>query len=115
MKTYTCPAWCAVDHGSAPLEDVFHRSGRIRVVPPADCSAPDEQAIVPQLTAHLVEYEVPTPGEAAAVINLELDDHPADRVAELDVAEADALLAQLADYTARLQKMRDQLAAITAG
>ncbi|MFF3617717.1 DUF6907 domain-containing protein [Streptomyces sp. NPDC002467] len=112
MKTYTCPAWCTVDHGDDPPVDVFHRGARIRIVPPADLTAPDEQAIVPQMTAHLVVYEVPSGPEETAVVMLELDDHPGGRATEMQLADVDDVLAQLDTYQAQLAQMRATMAAI---
>lgn len=110
VVTVECPEWCVIDHGDDPPMDIFHRGPLAFMVPPAALSTPPETAIVRQMLAHLVLPAVPQEGERVC-ISLDLDDCMV-RYTELDVEQADNMLAQLREYTERLQTMRDQLAAI---
>lgn len=108
--TVTCPDWCQMDHGDDPPIDIFHRSGTASIVPPPDLlwGGP-----VRQMTVHLVVPAVPQDGDRP-VVAMDLDDK-LDRHTELDVTQADDLIAQLDNYRTALVMMRDYLVKATGG
>jgi hypothetical protein len=100
-ESIECPEWCVEDHSGDHPADVLHRSARVSVVPP---SLPGHRRM-PQMVAHLVAASCGQPPR----ISVDLDDRM-DEYTELDVAGADAFLAELRAYTAKIQALRDRLA-----
>ncbi|MFG2596692.1 DUF6907 domain-containing protein [Streptomyces sp. NPDC048462] len=113
-----CPSWCAEDHAVpvAPgvprfLDDDFHVSAPITVVPPPEVHGSDV-SLLPQLTARLMAHTIEGGVMlGAASIHMELGTS-VDAYADLDVAGADDVLRQLREYVVGLQQMRDALAAV---
>lgn len=106
--TIECREWCDGDHDRDWLDDTFHHSKPIMIVPPADPLAEPEYAIVPQMRATLMAHATSTLPGVEPCIYLELDRGA--RAVELDLAGADEVLAELDAYRAALAAMRDQLA-----
>lgn len=106
-----CPAWCVVDHGSDIPEDVFHRSGFAWLVPDGSRSG-DEGPW--KLAAHLVVAEVPEPGDDGQIV-IETGDESFGPYIELDVERVDQFIRQTKVFLARIEQMRDQLAATKEG
>lgn len=113
-----CPAWCVQDHAEdfqpgnpRCLLDDFHESEEILVVPPGVVRG-DKVEPLAQLRASLMVHT--TDGEThpdAASIHMRLDEYW-DAYADMGVEEADDLIQQLQEYTARFKELRDHLAAV---
>lgn len=110
-ETANCPPWCVVEHGSDIPEDVFHRSGFAWLVPDGSRSG-DEGPW--KLAAHLVVAEVPEPGDDGQIV-IETGNETLGPYIELDVERADQFIRQTKVFLARVEQMRDQLAAAKEG
>jgi hypothetical protein len=105
---FTCPDWCVVDHSRDSLlaspgdKDVIHRSAHTWLQPDGAGGEPWE------LSAHLASPEL---GYADPLLVLDVG-VPLDPYAELTVEAADQFIRDLKTFTARVQQMRDQLAAM---
>lgn len=108
MSTLSCPSWCVVDHGHDIPEDVFHRSSLAWLVPDGSRSG-DEGPW--RLAAHLVVAEVPESGDDGQIV-VETGNETLGPYIELDVERADQFIRQTKVFLARIEQMRDQLAAI---
>ncbi|MER7174598.1 DUF6907 domain-containing protein [Streptomyces mesophilus] len=111
VKTVQCPAWCVIAHEDdwPQPEDVFHRSNDLMLQPPKG-SMPDRQTPLPALRAELILPQVPEDNDPACIL---LDHHDVyGPYAQLDVEHADQMIRDLKTFTARLQGMRNQLAAL---
>ncbi|MEU9183331.1 hypothetical protein AB0D14_01935 [Streptomyces sp. NPDC048484] len=104
-----CPAWCVVEHGDDPIDDIFHRGSYAQV------GVPDDQVYLStddlKMVAHLCLPEVPEPGDENGFVVL----HHGDLwgpYAELDIEGTDQLIRDVKTFAARLQQLRDQMAAV---
>ena len=107
----TCPSWCVLDHSQDVYpdpEDRFHYGPDVLLKPPAG-SSPDHDAL-PALRAKLIQPEVPQDNDPICVMVDHGDVYGP--YAQLDVEKADQMIRDLKTFTARLQQMRDVLAAI---
>jgi len=108
----SCPTWCVVDHSEDSRferfpgdPDVIHRSEFTWLRPDAGLSGDDGGfEVAAQLAA-------PNLGYADATIVVDLGESMGS-YAELTVETADQFLRDLKTFTARVQQMRDQLAAL---
>jgi len=108
-----CPEWCDGVHNKDSAGEFFHR-GRIAIASvPEGAAVPtiDKDGNAPLLTAHLVLPAGPEGDEEPAQITVDCGDLWGP-YAELDVEQADQFIRDLKTYTARLEQMRDQLAAV---
>lgn len=108
--TATCPAWCTRDHAIDSPEDFFHRSHIAKLAAPESASFATDGEGGPRFEAHLVLPEGPEGGDEPPQITVDADVFGP--YAELDVEHADQFIRDLKTFTARMQQMRDQLAAI---
>lgn len=104
-QPFTCPEWCVVDHGEDVPEDVFHRSDFTWLRPDGSLSG-DEGPW--EVAAQLV---VPEAADEEPTIAVDLGESLGS-YAELTVETADQFIRDLKVFTARVQQMRDQLAAM---
>ncbi|WP_275559608.1 hypothetical protein [Streptomyces sp. 5-6(2022)] len=104
----SCPPWCTGGHDSNIPEDVFHRSASVSLRPPSG-SLPDRPSPSPRLSAYLMLPEVPEDDDPACIILDHGDVYGP--YAQLDVEYADQMIRDLKTFTARMQQLRDQLAA----
>jgi hypothetical protein len=105
-----CPSWCVLDHSQdvyPDLEDRFHYGPDVRLKAPAG-SSPDNDPL-PALRAALIKPEVPQDNDPICVMVDHGDVYGP--YAQLDVEKADQMIRDLKTFTARLQQMRDVLAA----
>lgn len=109
----SCPAWCDVDHTGDHPGDVFHRGATAVVKVPAESACPtvDTKAEIPRLTAHLMTPEFAEEPEAPSMVVVDCGDLWGP-YAELDLQQTDEFIRQGKAFLARIQQMRDQLAAI---
>lgn len=105
-RPFACPPWCVVDHGDTPTEDVFHRSEFAWLRPDGSLSG-DEGPW--EVAAQLV---VPEDAGLEPTIAVDLGESLGP-YAELTLETADQFIRDLKVFTARVQQMRDQLAAAT--
>lgn len=110
-QTTTCPSWCTGDHAIDPPEDFFHRSLIATVAAPESASFSVGTLGLPRFEAHLVLPEGPEGSDEPPQITVDTGD-VFGPYAELDVEHADQFIRDLKTFTARMQQMRDQLAAI---
>lgn len=108
---FTCPDWCVIDHAKEDVpgfpgdRDVVHRSSSAWLHPDGSLSGDDGPW---ELSAHVASPEL---GYAEATVVLDVG-VPLDAYAELTVETADQFIRDLKTFTARVQQMRDQLAAM---
>ncbi|WP_406360309.1 hypothetical protein OID55_10880 [Streptomyces sp. NBC_00715] len=106
-----CPDWCVIDHAKEDVpgfpedRDVIHRSSSAWLHPDGSLSG-DEGPW--ELSAHVASPELGY-AEPTIVVDAGL---PLDPYAELTVETADQFIRDLKTFTARVQQMRDQLAAM---
>lgn len=107
----SCPAWCVIDHTGDWADDLFHRG------PNAVASVPESSAHsvgssgAPHLNAHLVLPEMASEPDAPAIVTVDAGDMFG-AYAEMDLEQTDQFIRDLKTFTARVQQMRDQLAAM---
>lgn len=109
--TGQCPSWCVIDHGRDIPVDVFHRSEFAWLTPNGDLSG-DEGPW--ELAAHIVTAEVPQDGDGSGLV-IETQDGTAGPYIEIGIEHVDEFIRQGKAFLARVQQMRDQLAAIKEG
>lgn len=103
-----CPSWCVVDHGSDPIDDIFHRSAYMQVGIPDDQVCLSDRDL--KLTAHLCLPEVAEPGDEDGFLVLDQGDLFGP-YAELGVEECDQFIRDLKAFTARVEQARAWIAA----
>ncbi len=107
---FTCPSWCVVDHYEHDMprfagdRDAIHRSAFTYLRPDASLSGDDGAW---ELAAQLASSEL----DGGPTIAVDLGE-PLGHYAELTVETADQFIRDLKVFTARIQQMRDQLAAM---
>lgn len=109
-----CPSGCDGEHNFDREGNFFHRGPLAVATVPEGSAGPifkDKEPEGPCLTAHLVVPDGPEFVDEPAHIAVDGGDLFG-RYAELDLAHADQFLRDLKTFTARVQQMRDQLAAI---
>jgi hypothetical protein len=109
LNSGKCPDWCVVDHGNDPIDDIFHRGSYAQV------GVPEDQVHLStgdlKLVAHLCLPSAPEPGDENGMVVLD-PGHLYGPYAELDMEGTDQLIRDLKTFAARLQQMRDQMAAV---
>lgn len=112
----SCPAWCDVDHTGDHPEDVLHRGAKAVVTVPAESACPtvSEKAEIPRLTAQVMTPEFADEPEAPSMLVVDCGDLWGP-YAELDLQQTDEFIRQGKAFLARVQQMRDQLAAAKEG
>lgn len=105
--TGKCPKWCVIDHTGDIAEDVFHRSAFASLTPNGDRSGWDGPW---ELHAHVVVPEVDHGSEPALLV-IETQAGTGGPSVELDVTQVDEFIRQNKVFLARMEQMRDQLAA----
>lgn len=112
-QTKPCPEWCDGTHNPDGFGNFIHRSQTVLLGPPDSSAKPTlkEKSETPLLTAHVMVPEGPDLGEEPAAIVVDNADLWGP-YAELTLVEADEFLAELKAFTAAVQQMRDQLAAM---
>lgn len=106
----SCPSWCVLDHRGDHPDDYFHRGASAAVSVPDGTAHAVGSSGPPHLDAHLVlPVSVEEPDERPCITVDAGDLFGA--YAELDVEHADQFIDDLKWFTARMQQMRDQLAA----
>ncbi|MFI6468747.1 DUF6907 domain-containing protein [Streptomyces sp. NPDC050516] len=108
-KTLTCPDWCVVEHGNDPPDDVFHRGGCAQTRLPENLIRLSSDDL--KLVARLCLPEAPEPGDEGGFVVVDRGDLFGP-YAELDIEHTDQFIRDLKAFTARVQQMRDQLAAV---
>lgn len=108
-RVESCPPWCIGGHDLDHPDDVFHRGEFLKLKAP-EGSGPRKGDQLPALCAQLVMPEVAEDDDPACIVVDHNDVYGP--YAQLDVAKADQMIRDLKVYTARLQEMRDQLAAL---
>lgn len=108
-RPFTCPPWCVIDHGDAPVEDVFHRSAAAWLKPNAERSGHPGRW---ELAAHIVTAEAPEDDLDVPLLVIDTQDGPGGAHVELDVEQVEEFIRQGKAFLARVQQMRDQLAAM---
>lgn len=106
LRSEECPSWCVRDHSNDDPENVFHRSDFSWLRPDGALSGNQGPW---ELAAQLV---LPQADTESATLVVDLGD-AFGPFAELTVATADQFIRDLKTFTARVQQMRDQLAAWT--
>ncbi|MDV9170923.1 hypothetical protein R6V09_12355 [Streptomyces sp. W16] len=109
-----CPDWCDGEHNPDGFGNFIHRGQTVLLGPPDSSAKPtiDEKSETPLLTAHVMLPAGPDFDEEPAAIVVDNADLWGP-YAELDSLEqVDALLADLKTFTAAVQQMRGQMAAI---
>lgn len=106
LKTVTCPAWCALDHGNDIPEDVFHRSAKAWLSP--DASRCGSGWRTWQLVAHIVVPEIPEDDDPALLV-IDTQDGVCGPHVELAIDQVDEFVRQTKVFLARVEQMRDQL------
>ncbi|MDJ1131779.1 DUF6907 domain-containing protein [Streptomyces iconiensis] len=109
--TVACPPWCTFPHHEWVDTWAFHETDSAVFIGPADHSGFDGGKPYDALWA-CVSAEAHEDGGYGRPY-LHFDTIGAGAGGRLDVAQTDALLAELRRYTGRLQQLRDQLAKIT--
>lgn len=107
---FVCPPWCVVDHSQDPYpapEDRFHYGADVLLKAPPG-SHPDNDPL-PALRMKLIQPEVPL-GEDPICVMVDHGDVYGP-YAQLDVEAADQMIRDLKVFTARLQELRDRVAA----
>lgn len=108
LNTVTCPSWCVIDHGNDLPDDVFHRSPRARLAPDGSRSG---RSAAWQLVAHVVVPEIPQDDDPGLLV-IDTQDGVCGRHVELAVEQVDEFIRQSKAFLARVEQMRDQLAAV---
>jgi hypothetical protein len=109
-----CPPGCDGEHNSDRDGNFFHHGPLAVATVPEGAAGrifKDEEPVGPCLTAHLVVPDGPEFLDEPANIAVDGGDLFG-RYAELDLAQTDEFLRDLKAFTARVQQMRDQLAAM---
>ncbi|MEV7032717.1 hypothetical protein AB0N99_21190 [Streptomyces sp. NPDC093272] len=107
----SCPPWCVLDHRGDWVGDLFHRGADASASVPSDTAYAVGSSGAPHLNAHLVLPEMDEHPDAPPQITVDAGDLFG-AYAELDVERADQFIRDLKMFTARVQQMRDQLAAM---
>jgi len=112
-RSVTCPSWCDGDHNPDGFGNFIHRGQTVLVGPPDSAAKPTSKvkSETPLLTAHVMLPAGPDFDEEPPAIVVDNADLWGP-YAELTLAEADQFLRDLKTFTARVQQMRDQLAAM---
>lgn len=107
----TCPDWCVLDHTGDWVDDLFHRGPSVVISVPEDAAYAVGSSGAPHLDAHLVLPQLREDPDGPAQITVDAGDLFG-AYAELDVAHTDQFIRDLKAFTARMEQLRDQLAAI---
>lgn len=105
----TCPPWCVIDHEGDIPADVFHRSEYAWLKPNAERSGHPGRW---ELVAHVVTPEVPEDDLDVPLLVVETQAGVGGPYVELDVEQVEEFIRQGKAFLARVQQMRDQLAAM---
>ncbi|MBD9730208.1 hypothetical protein PV755_46675 [Streptomyces caniscabiei] len=103
-----CPDWCVVEHGDDIPQDVFHRSALAWLKPN------DERSGHPgrwELAASIVAVEEPEDELDVPLLCIETQAGVGGPYVELDVEQVEEFIRQGKAFLARVEQMRDQLAA----
>lgn len=108
-----CPEWCDGVHNADGWGNFFHRGQIVIAAVPEESAMPTlkDVAEVPLLTAHLVLPDGPEGEEEPAQITVDCGDLWGP-YAELDLKTGAQFVQNLKTFTARVEQMLGQLAAI---